>query len=677
MRLSAADARRVAETIPHIVWIADSDGTNRYLNRQGRVYTGTTSDAIGASRWGLIFHPDDVDRARRAWVYATPTETPFRLDYRIRKFDGTYRWHAFSGLPSRDVASGVVSWIGTAPTRRCQVSADRVFSAERETAEALTLLEKVVSTAPFGFAFVDRDCRYVHLNETLAAINGSTVAADLGRTVSAVVPRAVAAIEPLYRRALDLGEAVLDLEVDGPSPGDPTQIQRWSTSYYPVSLEGEVIGVGVVVADITERKEGEDARRQLSAIVDGSGDAIFGATTDGTITSWNAAADAIVRVHRGGDHRSLRSMFIASRARRRAGGRTRLASPAGAPPEQLETTRLRKDGSLVEVLITASTGDRRGRDGGGLSVIAHDITERRAAAARARGEPAAAGRGAAHRSPRQLRARSRHRRDDLVGGALPDPRSRPDVDAEHRDCSSRWSIPTTCARVIDAWDERHRARVSVRPRVSHHPRRLGGALACAPRVVPEVGDDGTVVKLVGTMMDDTERVEADRVRRAAETRFEIGFEQAAIGAVIADLDGIPIRVNPALVRAPRAAGGASCVGQRWTEYTHPDEVPLGRVCVPATGRRPRHLRGRAALPAAGRHRRVGVVPRHARARRVGAAPVLLHAAPGHHRAQADGAGARPPGAARLAHRPARTGRCSPTAWCTAWPARGDAARSSA
>ena len=46
------------------------------------------------------------------------------------------------------------------------------------------------------------------------------------------------------------------------------------------------------------------------------------------------------------------------------------------------------------------------------------------------------------------------------------------------------------------------------------------------RGVAEAAEDGTVVKVAGTMMDDTERVEADRVRRAAETRFEIGFEQA-------------------------------------------------------------------------------------------------------------------------------------------------------
>jgi len=56
------------------------------------------------------------------------------------------------------------------------------------------------------------------------------------------------------------------------------------------------------------------------------------------------------------------------------------------------------------------------------------------------------------------------------------------------------------------------------------------------RAVAEVGQDGTVIRYAGTVMDDTERVKAEAVRRAAETRFEVAFEQSEIGAVIADLD---------------------------------------------------------------------------------------------------------------------------------------------
>ena len=73
-------------------------------------------------------------------------------------------------------------------------------STERTTAEMLTLLETLQSNAPIGFGFVDRDFRFVRLNDRLAATNGLTVSQQLGRTVAEVVPEIWPQIEPLYRQ---------------------------------------------------------------------------------------------------------------------------------------------------------------------------------------------------------------------------------------------------------------------------------------------------------------------------------------------------------------------------------------------------------------------------------------------------------------------------------------------
>jgi diguanylate cyclase (GGDEF)-like protein/PAS domain S-box-containing protein len=96
------------------------------------------------------------------------------------------------------------------------------------------------------------------------------------------------------------------------------------------------------------------------------------------------------------------------------------------------------------------------------------------------------------------------------------------------------------------------------------------------RAVPLTAGDSSPIKLVGTVMDVTDRVEADRVRRVAETRFEIGFELATVGAAITDLDGVPVRVNPA---ACSLLGRSEdlLVGRSWTAYTHPDDVSLGHA----------------------------------------------------------------------------------------------------
>ncbi|HEX2784148.1 MAG TPA: EAL domain-containing protein, partial [Ilumatobacteraceae bacterium] len=97
-------------------------------------------------------------------------------------------------------------------------------------------------------------------------------------------------------------------------------------------------------------------------------------------------------------------------------------------------------------------------------------------------------------------------------------------------------------------------------------------------VVPEVGNEGAVVKVTGTIMDDTERVVAARVRRAAETSFEIGFEQSAIGAAITDLQGIPKRVNAAMC-AILGRPAHLIVGRRWAEYGHPEELALAHMML--------------------------------------------------------------------------------------------------
>src|SRR5512133_427607 len=112
--LAEADLRLIAESIPHIVWMAAADGSSTYLNRQGTTFTGRTlGDADDDPDWVAMLHPDDVDSARQAWEHASRTQTPYRVDYRIRRFDGEYRWHAFRGLPIRDDHGTVVKWIGT------------------------------------------------------------------------------------------------------------------------------------------------------------------------------------------------------------------------------------------------------------------------------------------------------------------------------------------------------------------------------------------------------------------------------------------------------------------------------------------------------------------------------------------------------------------------------------
>jgi PAS domain S-box-containing protein len=123
----------------------------------------------------------------------------------------------------------------------------------REAEESLGLLDALFATAPVGLAFFDRNLRYLKINETLAALNGVPAAEHVGRTAAEVIPSLADKVEPLLRSVLETGQPVLGEELRGATAAMPEE-RYWLASYYPVqSGDGEVIGVGAVVADLTER----------------------------------------------------------------------------------------------------------------------------------------------------------------------------------------------------------------------------------------------------------------------------------------------------------------------------------------------------------------------------------------------------------------------------------------
>lgn len=112
--LTDPEFRALAESIPHLVWVAGADGATEYVNTQCTDYTGEPRDASYGWAWVDLVHPDDAERAAAAWRHAVETETPFDSEYRLRRADGAYRTHLLRALPVRDPDGAVTKWIGTA-----------------------------------------------------------------------------------------------------------------------------------------------------------------------------------------------------------------------------------------------------------------------------------------------------------------------------------------------------------------------------------------------------------------------------------------------------------------------------------------------------------------------------------------------------------------------------------
>lgn len=116
-------------------------------------------------------------------------------------------------------------------------------------------LETLYRTAPVGLCLVDRDLRYVRINDRLAAINGKPPGEHIGRTIREIIPEAASQVEPVCQRVLESGESILDLEITGTLPAAPEVEKSWRCSYHPIkSPDGKVERVSLVVEDITALK---------------------------------------------------------------------------------------------------------------------------------------------------------------------------------------------------------------------------------------------------------------------------------------------------------------------------------------------------------------------------------------------------------------------------------------
>jgi PAS domain S-box-containing protein len=124
------------------------------------------------------------------------------------------------------------------------------------------LLETLLLRAPVAFAFYDTDLRYRRINRLLAEINGLPMDAHIGHRPSEVLPPELGpAVEEMLERVLASGQVIADddFTVDSLLEGEPRHFQ---SQWFPaVDDGGAIIGVAVLIVDVTERRRFEDALR--------------------------------------------------------------------------------------------------------------------------------------------------------------------------------------------------------------------------------------------------------------------------------------------------------------------------------------------------------------------------------------------------------------------------------
>ncbi len=239
---------------------------------------GTSGPSAEAARTGTA-----------VWI-----ETRERLESRypglLARVAGTDRLSAVAALPLRSggAVRGVATLVFHAPRAfggsdrallenvavQCAQAFERaqLFDAEhaaRADAErARGVLDAVLDNAPVGIAVVDRELRFQRVNAVLAEMHGIAAEAHLGRTMRELLPALpIDDVEASWRRVLETGVPLLDVEISGETPAAPGKRQHWLQSWYPVRARGEIVGLGALVREITAEAEAQEFQRNVLAIV--------------------------------------------------------------------------------------------------------------------------------------------------------------------------------------------------------------------------------------------------------------------------------------------------------------------------------------------------------------------------------------------------------------------------
>ncbi|MFY0571161.1 PAS domain S-box protein [Archangium lansingense] len=138
---SEARFRNMADHAPVMMWVTDPGGSCTYLNRKWYEFTGQTEASGLGFGWLSAVHPEDAESARKIFVDANARHAPFRLEYRLRRADGEYRWAIDAAAPRFGPGGEFLGYIGSVIdiTERRQREQLQRFLAETGVALAASL----------------------------------------------------------------------------------------------------------------------------------------------------------------------------------------------------------------------------------------------------------------------------------------------------------------------------------------------------------------------------------------------------------------------------------------------------------------------------------------------------------------------------------------------------------
>ncbi|MCC3533286.1 MAG: PAS domain S-box protein [Microcoleus sp. PH2017_25_DOB_D_A] len=245
---------QILEQIREAVICTDAGGSITSWNKQAqRLYGYENSEVIGQNI-ALLYLQEQ--RELLSILVAQQLEETGESDLEItmqRKSGENFYSHLSLSL-LKDVRGEIIGSVG------CIRDISDRKKIEQELAQRQALFDSFLQEAPAGFCIFDSQLRYVQINQFLAEINSLSPAEHIGKTLREILPEIAPMVEPLYEQILRTKQPLINMEMSAENPRNPGIMRHMTASYFPLlDKDGEAIGMGALVIDISDRKQAEAA----------------------------------------------------------------------------------------------------------------------------------------------------------------------------------------------------------------------------------------------------------------------------------------------------------------------------------------------------------------------------------------------------------------------------------
>lgn len=237
---SEARFRNMADHAPVMLWVTDVTGRCVYLSRSWYEFTGQTKAESLGFGWLKAVHPDDAEHSGAVFLAANARRSPFRLDYRLRRKDGEYRWAIDSASPRFGPGGEFLGYIGSV----IDISERKHVEQERE--RMLTAMDEAIRLRDEFLAVASHELKtpLTPLNLKLQTLARATQE----RRGPELLERLPADLEVMQRQVKRLSALV----------GELLDVTLISSGH--LRLELEPVDLGALIQEVAARFGGESQR---------------------------------------------------------------------------------------------------------------------------------------------------------------------------------------------------------------------------------------------------------------------------------------------------------------------------------------------------------------------------------------------------------------------------------